>query len=126
LDEDGVGVQDEVHAESRDQDEEERQRAEEDPNVLPVSFVKRSLGFSHGPQLEVGGGLFALRRIFVQVAHALVSHVQHQANYHGRLRKNLPSRHHSFVVELERHWVLIQFEAALDVAEVVVFKLYET
>ena len=72
-----------------------------------VSLVERSLGLDHASQFEVGAGLPGLLWVLVDATHALIAHIEDQADDHWSLGEKSASLHHIVVIKLEGSWVLI-------------------
>ena len=98
---------------------------QEEPNAVFVGFVEGSLGLDHAPEPQISGGLPRLFGVLVDTTHALVAHVQHQANDLRGLSEERTSLDHIVVVELGGGRILVELERSLDVAEVVVLVLEE-
>jgi len=91
-----------------------------------VSLVEGTLGLHHASQPEISRAFTGLLRVFVDTPHALVTHVQSQANDLRSLGEKGASLNHVVMVEFGSSGVFIQFERAVDVTEVVVFVLQES
>lgn len=91
-----------------------------------VRLVERSLDFDHAPKSQVCPALHGEVRVLVNTADALIADIENEAQYHGRLSQDLSSLNHIFMVEFEGGGILAELERAIDVAEVVIFKLHES
>ena len=90
-----------------------------------VGLVEGPLGFDHASQSQVGCRLPCLLRVLVDTAHALVAHVENEADHLRGLSQHGPSLHYVVVVELSGGWILVELEGALHVTKVVVLVLEE-
>jgi len=107
-------VTSQVDSQASEDDVEDSQAHQEKPDAVLVGLVERSLGLNHAPQPEVGGGLSSLLWVLVDATHALITHVEDQADDLWCLSEQGSSLDSG---------VLIKLEGSLDISEVVVLEL---
>ena len=90
-----------------------------------VCLIKRSLGFHHTSQSQVGGTLSCLLWILINTAHTLITNIKNEANNLWGLSEKGTSLNDIFVIKFCGCWVLIELETALDITEVIVLVFQE-
>ena len=75
-----------------------------------IGLVESSLLFDHRKESLISDGGRGILRVHVHVAHALVTHVEHEADDLRRLRQEGTSLHNVVMVELGGRRVLVELQ----------------